>query len=182
MSDPDPAAIRRFNHKIEFGCLKPEGAATLYKMILAPFVGSDLEKKVEHELKEMKSLTPGDFKVVFSKFSFKDREKISHEALIESLKEEGRIKQVHSGQKAGVIDPVHQIVINYEVSVGPGVGMFHHFSAFTENVCQSPGRHLKDGNDAPFGMTAVGSVPWFYPVRPQRTKTGLFNYDGRQEI
>jgi transitional endoplasmic reticulum ATPase len=100
ITDLDPAAIRRFNHKIEFGFLKREGAVILYKKILMPLVGSDFDKKLEDELKEIKALTPGDFKVVLTKHRFKDRNKNSHRALIAALKEEVRIKQVHSGQKA----------------------------------------------------------------------------------
>ncbi len=45
-------------------------------------------------------LTPGDFKVVKSKFQFKTADEISHEALIEALKQEAAIKEIHMGKKA----------------------------------------------------------------------------------
>jgi transitional endoplasmic reticulum ATPase len=100
IGDLDAAAIRRFNYKLEFRFLRPEGTVILYKKILALLVETDLAKKLEEDLKEIKGLTPGDFKIVLTKFRFKDRDKISHEALIAALREEVRIKQVHSGQKA----------------------------------------------------------------------------------
>ena len=59
-----------------------------------------LEKKREDELKSIESLTPGDFRVVKSKFQFKVRQEISHKALIAALKDESKLKQIHSGKKA----------------------------------------------------------------------------------
>ena len=68
--------------------------------ILLPLIRTDLEKKLEDELKSIESLTPGDFRVVKSKFQFKVRQEISHKALIAALKDESKLKQIHSGRKA----------------------------------------------------------------------------------
>ena len=51
------------------------------------------------ELKSIQRLTPGDLKVVKSKFQFKAKDEISHEALIEALQEEARVKRIHAGDK-----------------------------------------------------------------------------------
>ena len=98
-ADLDSATLRRFNHKIEFHCLEPDGVAIFYKKILQPLVGSDLEKKLEKELKNISGLTPGDFKVVMTQFRFKVTGERSHEAMIAALREEAQVKEVHAGQK-----------------------------------------------------------------------------------
>ena len=43
LTDLDPATLRRFDHKVEFGYLKPEGIVVFYKKILQPLVGSELK-------------------------------------------------------------------------------------------------------------------------------------------
>jgi len=96
----DPATLRRFTHKVQFGHLEPDGVVIFYKKILSPLIGSDLEKGLEDELKGVFGLTPGDFKVVKSKFQFKPANQLSHHALMEALKEDARIKEVLVGRKA----------------------------------------------------------------------------------
>ena len=98
--DLDPAALRRFNYKLEFGYLKPDGVAIFYNKILSSLVGSDLEKGLQNKLKNIECLTPGDFKIVKTKFQFKNEDEITHEALIEALKQEATIKEIHMGKKA----------------------------------------------------------------------------------
>ena len=66
LTDLDAATLRRFDHKVEFGYLKPEGIVVFYKKILQPLVGSELKKELENELKGINGLTPGDFKVVLT--------------------------------------------------------------------------------------------------------------------
>ena len=79
--------------------LEPDGVVIFYKKILSPLIGSDLEKGLEDELKGIHCLTPGDFKVVKSKFQFKTPNQVSHRALTEALKDEARIKEVIVGKK-----------------------------------------------------------------------------------
>jgi len=96
----DPATLRRFNHKVEFHSLRPEGIVVFYRKLLVPLVGSDLDKKLERELKGISGLTPGDIRVVRDQFRFKARENISHRALVEALREEARVRDIHAGKKA----------------------------------------------------------------------------------
>jgi hypothetical protein len=63
LTDLDPATLRRFNHKIEFHCLKPDGVVIFYDKLLCPLVESELERKQKNELQSIRGLTPGDFKV-----------------------------------------------------------------------------------------------------------------------
>ncbi len=98
LADLDSAAIRRFNHKLEFGYLKPEGVGLFYKKILGPRIAAKLNKKEENELKGIHNLTPGDFNAVKTQFAFAPKEKLRHKS--EALKEEARIKHFHSGKKA----------------------------------------------------------------------------------
>ena len=100
LGDLDVATLRRFNHKLEFGYLKPNGVVTFYNKLLCPLVGTNLTKQHEDELKNIACLAPGDFKVVKSQFQFKGRDDVSHEALIAALKEETKVKEIHVGRKA----------------------------------------------------------------------------------
>ena len=99
LADLDPATLRRFNHKLEFGYLKPEGVVVFYQKLLMPLVGSELEKNIENELKGISGLTPGDFKVVVTQFRFKPADKICHEDLVAALQEEARLKEIHVCKK-----------------------------------------------------------------------------------
>ncbi len=99
MTDLDFAALRRFNYKLEFGYLKPEGVLVFYNKILLPLVGSNLDNKQENELKGIQGLTPGDFRVIKTQFAFKAPGKVSHEALIAALQEEAKVKDIHAGKK-----------------------------------------------------------------------------------
>ena len=100
LNDLDSATLRRFNYKLEFMYLKPEGKVIFYERLLAPLVSAGLDKNIEDEVKAIPNLTPGDFKVVKSKFLFKDQGKTSHEAMIAALKEESKTKEIHAGAKA----------------------------------------------------------------------------------
>ena len=46
-------------------------SSIFYNKILSSLVGSDLEKGLQNKLKNIECLTPGDFKVVKTKFQFK---------------------------------------------------------------------------------------------------------------
>ena len=37
LKDLDNASLRRFNHKVEFGYLKPDGNVIFYEKLIAPF-------------------------------------------------------------------------------------------------------------------------------------------------
>lgn len=97
LSDLDSASLRRFDHKLEFSHLKPEGIVILYEKILQPLVGVGLDKALADDVKGIEGLTAGDFKVVKSKYRFKSE--VSHAALIAALREESRAKEIHVGKK-----------------------------------------------------------------------------------
>jgi transitional endoplasmic reticulum ATPase len=100
LSDLDNASLRRFNHKIEFRYLKPDGNITFYKRLLLPLVGSRMTNKIEAQLRQISRLAPGDFKVVRDRFKFKNPIEISHDALLAALREEAMIKSIQAGEKA----------------------------------------------------------------------------------
>jgi transitional endoplasmic reticulum ATPase len=96
----DAASMRRFNHKVQFHYLTAKGNRLMYATILAPLVQRPVTGKVEMDLKLLTRLTPGDFKTVKDRFVFREREDITHEALLAALREEERIKAVHAGEKS----------------------------------------------------------------------------------
>jgi SpoVK/Ycf46/Vps4 family AAA+-type ATPase len=96
MKDLDDASIRRFNHKLKFGYLLPEGNAIFYEKLLAGLIETPMSKKSETELKRIPNLTPGDFKTVRDRFSFCPGEELDHGMLLAALEDESRIKEKHS--------------------------------------------------------------------------------------
>ena len=97
----DSAAIRRFNIKLEFDYLKPEGSLAFYKLFMKTLVNEALTDKELAEIASVPLLTPGDFKVVYQKYSFFDKKDLSHELLIKSLQEEIRSKSANAGKVMG---------------------------------------------------------------------------------
>jgi AAA+ superfamily predicted ATPase len=98
MKDLDDASIRRFNHKMKFDFLLPEGNVVFYEKLLVTLLESSLDKKSRIALKGIPCLTPGDFKTVRDRFSFYPTEKLSHEMLLEALADESRIKNEHNNE------------------------------------------------------------------------------------
>jgi SpoVK/Ycf46/Vps4 family AAA+-type ATPase len=60
----DKASIRRFNYKIGFNYLKPDGNVTFYQRLLEPLTATSLDKATREALKKITDLAPGDFKEV----------------------------------------------------------------------------------------------------------------------
>jgi len=89
----DSASIRRFNHKIKFDYLKPEGNVIFYQKLLASLVSNPLNDEIEDELRRIRQLTPGDFRIVRDRYSFYKPQNLSHQLLLESLTKEASIKQ-----------------------------------------------------------------------------------------
>ena len=89
----DQAALRRFKFKIEFKSLTAEGVMEMYQTVLVPLIlDKDLTDSETRELSRLSGLTPGDFHVVAEKYYFADQASISHKLLIDSLKEELKLK------------------------------------------------------------------------------------------
>jgi SpoVK/Ycf46/Vps4 family AAA+-type ATPase len=95
MKDLDEASIRRFNHKMNFDYLLPEGNVVFYKKLMSGLIGNPLDQKSRAVLKSIPCLTPGDFKTVRDRFSFYPGEELSHEMLLEALQDESRIKAIY---------------------------------------------------------------------------------------
>jgi len=99
MTELDGASIRRFNYKIGFNCLKPDGNFIFYQKLLEPLTTTTLTQNHENDLHALRELTPGDFRVVRDKYAIMSQDRITPEALINALREESRMKQMHRGQK-----------------------------------------------------------------------------------
>lgn len=96
-SDLDTASVRRFNHKIGFHCLKPDGNIIFYKKLLSGFIETPLNKKEGELLLKIHNLTPGDFRVVRDRFAIMEEKSATHGQMIRALVEEARIKKSKEG-------------------------------------------------------------------------------------
>ncbi|NVM23326.1 MAG: ATP-binding protein [Desulfobacterales bacterium] len=99
LKDLDEASMRRFNHKIGFNYLKPEGNVIFYQKLLSPIIDAPVDEGVKNTLMGIVDLSPGDFKVVRDRFSFYPRKELSHQVLVQALKEESELKVIHKGRK-----------------------------------------------------------------------------------
>ena len=87
----DPAAMRRFHFKVEFKDLKAEKLSVVYQSFFGPLVSEELTDEQLISLQRIRGLNPGDFKAVYNSVLFKNN--LSHEELIERLKQEVSYKQ-----------------------------------------------------------------------------------------
>ena len=97
--DLDQASVRRFNYKIGFRCLKPEGNIIFYRKLLSPLTTALLDKEGEEMLGNIGDLTPGDFRVVRDRFAISPPERVTHDMMIQALREEAQIKNLQEGKK-----------------------------------------------------------------------------------
>jgi hypothetical protein len=89
----DQASLRRFNLKLEFDYLKPQGNMCFYNRVLGDISAVDITEAEIAEVSRIEYLTPGDFKVVWQKFAFRNALSVTHRSLIEALKEEVQNKE-----------------------------------------------------------------------------------------
>lgn len=87
----DEAALRRFQFKVEFRSLTPQGITEMYKATLSPLVNKPLEAQQERSVQSMIGLTPGDFYVVKEMFAFRSP-LATHQALLHALEQELKLK------------------------------------------------------------------------------------------
>jgi transitional endoplasmic reticulum ATPase len=99
LRDMDAASLRRFNHKVEFGYLKPDGNVIFYEKLVAPLISKPPDDFTVKALKGLSGLAPGDFKSVRDKFAFRNRKDITHKALVDALADEAKVKAIHAGEK-----------------------------------------------------------------------------------
>jgi SpoVK/Ycf46/Vps4 family AAA+-type ATPase len=99
----DDASIRRFNRKLGFNFLKPEGNVIFYRKLLSPLTDTPLDEKAQESLKGIHDLAPGDFRIVRDRFSFYPKRQISHQILTGALETEVKAKNFHKygGKRIG---------------------------------------------------------------------------------
>lgn len=85
MDKLDFASIRRFNIKLQFDYLAPDGIVTFYDRFFAPLLKDKIDDVALSRLKNLTYLTPGDFKVVYQKYNFFNSDILSHNTLIDEL-------------------------------------------------------------------------------------------------
>jgi transitional endoplasmic reticulum ATPase len=99
----DSAAIRRFNIKLEFDYLTPQGAMAFYNLFLAGLPQAPLTDGEVAKIGSLTGLTPGDFKVVHQKFLLFEKSEVTHEKLITALEQELYARNEHYGKKIGFV-------------------------------------------------------------------------------
>jgi len=100
LKDLDEASIRRFNLKVGFYYLKPDGNVTFYNKLLADLINAPINDKILNQLRQIDDLSPGDFKIVRDKFKFHTKKDLNHQILMKALSEESRIKNSHKMKRA----------------------------------------------------------------------------------
>ena len=101
MKELDNASIRRFNFKIKFDFLKPEGNVIFYNKLLIPLTHNKIDKSSIRELESIPNLCPGDFKTVRDKYFFQPAKEVTHNYMIDALKEEANIKNINKKNTIG---------------------------------------------------------------------------------
>lgn len=97
----DKAALRRFTFKLGFDYLKPEGVMHFYHRYFSQMIQAHLNDDQNNRLRSLRSLAPGDFKVVKDCFEFAAPR--SHDELIDALIEEIKIKSCDKKRMIGFI-------------------------------------------------------------------------------
>jgi SpoVK/Ycf46/Vps4 family AAA+-type ATPase len=95
----DNASIRRFNFKIKFDCLEPEGNVIFYNKLLFPLIKTPINADIIKLLRRIENLAPGDFKTVRDRFAFYPQEELGHQVFVEALTEEAEIKYNHNNKR-----------------------------------------------------------------------------------
>ena len=90
----DPAAMRRFSHKLEFRYADSAQVLALYEALLAPLCEGELSEVLRRRLTNMSCLAPGDFHAVRAQFDplFTEPGETTHELLVSALEKEAELK------------------------------------------------------------------------------------------
>ncbi len=99
----DIAALRRFGLKLEFDYLTPEGTLVFFNRILKPVLHKALSSSEENQVRNIKYLTPGDFKIVLQRNLYINPESITFDRLISQLKAEVITKTSILEKRSGFI-------------------------------------------------------------------------------
>ena len=95
----DNASIRRFNFKIIFDCLEPEGNVIFYNKLPFSLTKTPIDVDMIKLLKRIENLSPGDFKTVRDRFAFYPQEELGHQIFVEALEEEAEIRYNHNNKR-----------------------------------------------------------------------------------
>ena len=86
----DPAALRRFSHKVKFQSLMPEANVKFFERILQPLAKAPLKDEDKARLMRLQGLVPGDFRVVYQRHWLSQGVKVEH--LISDLEAEAQLR------------------------------------------------------------------------------------------
>ena len=100
LKDLDKASIRRFNLKIGFDYLEPDGNVIFYHKLLANLISEPINGKILNQLRQIVNLTPGDFKTVRDNFNFHPKKDLNHQTFLKALSKESQIKNLHNKSRA----------------------------------------------------------------------------------
>lgn len=99
----DTASTRRFMVKLHFDYLTCEGNEHFYHLLLSPLCQSKPDPQELAMVREITSLTPGDFKNILNRFSLMPPDLVTHEQMIQSLKDEVAVRSRHGGRTIGFV-------------------------------------------------------------------------------
>ena len=95
----DTASVRRFQEKVGFDYLTPEGNVLFYGKMLASLAIGPLDAVSDASLRGLTNLTPGDFRLVRDRTSLRATLKPRHRELVTQLAREAEVKGIQTGQK-----------------------------------------------------------------------------------
>ena len=90
--------MRRFNEKVAFGFLKPDGVEHFYRKYQAPLTSEPINRRLLDRLRSVPDLAPGDFKIVHDRFRFQTVGRVIHRDMVEALSRESKIKKSQAGK------------------------------------------------------------------------------------
>ena len=97
----DQASLRRFDLKLEFKTMEPKQLEKIFLSYLNELKIESATEQELHQIKSLKSLTPGDFATINRQSKFK---KISSASdFIKRLKEEMKLKKLQEGKTMGFV-------------------------------------------------------------------------------
>ncbi len=56
LKDLDNASLRRFNHKVEFGYLKPDGNVIFYEKLIAPLINRPIDRSTTQAIERVNGI------------------------------------------------------------------------------------------------------------------------------
>ena len=101
----DPAAMRRFSHKVEFRYADSAQVLALYEALLAPLCEGELPEALRRRLTSMASIAPGDFHAVRAQYDplFTSPGETTHEMLVDALAREAELKVEPKERRVGFL-------------------------------------------------------------------------------